>query len=283
MSHLDLPLRLDAYLSVRAALGFQMRAERTLLRDFVHFVETRGQAGPIRAQYAVAWACVSSTQRGTGGAAHRLSMARGFLAYLQAFLPDTEVPDSGLVASYRRPTPYLLTPQHITALTRTAQQGGLPGALRPHTVSTVIGLLASTGLRIGEALRLMLTDVRLDETPPRLYIRETKFHKSRFVPLHTTTVAQIRRYTALRTALGYDALTDAFFVSEQGHALTYDTMRTCFAQLCGQLGLWPTEGGRRPSLHALRHAFAIERIRRWYQEGAAAARFQRYAARGEDL
>jgi integrase/recombinase XerD len=135
------------------------------LQDFVRFVDTCGQVGPIRAQWAVDWACATSAQWGTGGAAHRLSMARGFLSYLQALLPDTEVPDHGLIAAFR-----------------------------PHTVSTVIGLLASTGLRIGEALRLMITDVRLEETPPHLHIRETKFHKSRFVPLHAATAAQIRRY-----------------------------------------------------------------------------------------
>jgi integrase/recombinase XerD len=96
MSHHDLHLHLDAYLSVRQALGFQMRAERTLLRDFVGFVESYGDGGPLRAQLAVDWACASSTQRGRGGAAQRLSMARGFLAYLRATLPETEVPHSGL-------------------------------------------------------------------------------------------------------------------------------------------------------------------------------------------
>ena len=132
------------------------------------------------------------------------------------------------------------------------------------------------------------------------------------VPLHPDHGGPAPPLCALRTALCYDAFTDMFFVSEQGHALTYNAIGTCFAQLCRQLGLWPTQGGRRPSLHALRHAFAIERIRRWYQEGvdvqallphlsvylghvrpqesywyltatpelltAAAARFQRYAA-----
>src|SRR5262249_49452266 len=91
MSHRSLHLHLDAYLSVREALGFQMRAERTLLRDFVGFVEAHGDGGPIRAHLAVDWACASSAQRGRGGAAQRLSMARRFLAYLRATLPETEI------------------------------------------------------------------------------------------------------------------------------------------------------------------------------------------------
>jgi site-specific recombinase XerD len=242
-------------------------------------------------------------------------MARGFLTHLRAIIPDTEVPDRGLVAAFRRPKPYLLAPRQITALIRAAQDVGPPGSLRPHTFSTLLGMLASTGLRVGEAIRLTIQDVHLDETPAFFHIRETKFHKSRVIPLHPTTVAALRRYTALRTTLRYAALSDVFFVSEQGHTLTHDALGRWFAQLCRQLGLEPTAGGRRPSLHALRHAFAIERIRRWHQDGAsvqdllphlsvylghvrpyesywyltatpellsaAALRFQQYAARGD--
>ena len=156
MSPPSLYLHLEAYLNVREALGFQMRAERTLLRDFVRFVELNGDGGPLRAQLAVDWACASSVQRGRSGAAQRLSMARGFLAYLRARLPETEVPPSGLVASFRRPPPYLFTPPQIAVLIKAAQQIGPCGTLRPATLATCIGVLASTGLRVGEALRLAL-------------------------------------------------------------------------------------------------------------------------------
>jgi integrase/recombinase XerD len=267
MSHRSLHLHLDAYLSMREALGFQMRAERTLLRDFVGFVEAHGDGGPIRAHLAVDWACASSTQRGRGGAAQRLSMARRFLAHLRATLPETEIPPSGLVASFRRPPPYLFTPPQITALIRAAHDLGPPGALRPHTFATFLGVLASTGLRVGEAIRLMVQDVLLDATPPRLHIRETKFHKSRLVPLHPTTREPLRHYTTLRTALGYAALSDSFFVSEQGGPLTRGVLRRGFLTVYHTVGLGPTASGRRPSLRALRHSFAVQRMQRWYQEG----------------
>jgi integrase/recombinase XerD len=315
MSAQSLQLSLDGYLSVREALGFQMRVERTLLRDFVNYLETHTDAGPLRAHLAVDWACAVSAHRGMGGAAQRLSMARGFLTYLRALRPDTEVPDRGLVAAFRRPKPYLLTSSQITALIRAAQDLGPRGSLRPHTFATVIGLLASTGLRVGEAIRLTIRDVQLDHVPPLLHIRETKFRKSRVVPLHPTTAAQLRRYTMLRTACCYAAFSDVFFVSEHGYPLTHRALGQGFAQLCRQLGLGPTAEGRRPSLRALRHAFAIERLRRWHHEGAdvqrllphlsvylghvrpcdsywyltatpellsaAALRFQHYAARGD--
>ncbi len=267
MSHSSLHLHLDAYLSVRQALGFQMRAERTLLRDVVSFVESQGNGGPLRAQLAVDWACASSVQHGRSGTAQRLSMARGFLAYLRAMLPETEVPPRGLVASFRRSPPYLLTPPQMAVLIEAAQQSGPCGTLRPATLATCIGVLASTGLRVGEALRLTMPDVQLDGTPPCLHIRETKYHKSRLVPLHPTTAAHVHRYTTRRATLHDAALSDALFVSEQGGPLNHGLLRRWFLAVCHTVGIWPTDGTRRPSLRALRHSFAVQRLQGWYQEG----------------
>src|SRR5215467_397520 len=140
MNQRNLALHLDAYLSFREALGFQMRVERTLLRDFLRCIEARGADGPIRAQWAVEWACALSARRSPGGAAQRLSMARGFLTYLRTTIPETEVPDHALVASFRRPKPYLYPPDQISALMQDAQKMGPRGALRPHTFSTLLGL-----------------------------------------------------------------------------------------------------------------------------------------------
>jgi integrase len=315
MSRPDLHRYLDTYLSVREALGFQMRAERTLLWDFVRYIENDSVSGPIRAQCAVDWACASSSKRGHNGAAQRLSMARGFLSYLRATFPETEVPEHHLIASARRPNPFLFSPDQLQALMRAARQAGPQDALRPHTLSAVLGLLASTGLRVGEALRLTIADVDLTHVPPFLHIRQTKFHKSRLVPMHLSTADQLRRYLAIRHELRYDALSDALFVSEKGQALSYEALAQWFTTKCRRIGIEPVSGGRRPTLHALRHTFAVERIRQWYQEGAdvqallpnlavylghirpqesywylsatpelltaAAARFQHYAIRGE--
>jgi integrase len=244
-----------------------MRAERTLLREFVHFVESHGVGLPIRASLAVEWACAVSERRGPGGAAQRLSMARGFLTFLRATIPDTEVPDSALVASFRRPKPYLFTPDQIQTLRQDARQAGPSGALRPYTLSTLIGLLASTGLRVGEALRLTVTDVVLESEPPCLHIRATKFYKSRLVPLHPNTAKHLRQYVSVRTALHYDGLSDVFFVSEHGGPLHRSALWRWFTTRCRALGMGATDAGRRPSLSALRHSFAVERMRRWYTEG----------------
>jgi len=194
-------------------------------------------------------------------------MARRFLAYVKADLPETEIPERDLVASARRPIPFLFRPGQIYALMQAAQEAGPKGALRPYTLSTLIGLLASTGLRIGEAIRLTIADVHLESVPSFLHIRETKFHKSRLVPLHSSTADRLRNYIDMRTHLRYDAFSDALFVSEHGQALSHKALGQWFSNLCRRLEIEPINGGRRPSLHALRHAFAIERIRRWGQDG----------------
>ncbi len=251
MSASALHEHLDMSLGVKEALGFQMRAERTLLRDFVWFVEARGEASPIRVQTALDWACAPSARRGRAGQAARLQKARGFLSYLRAIIPETEVPHHGLLPGARRPTPYLLTPQQLQGLIGTPQERGPHKTFPLNTFTTVIGLLASTGLRVGEAL----------------HVRETKFHKSRLVPLHPTTADALRRYAALRMPRDCGNASDAFFIGAQGQPLSYDTLRRWFTTRSQQLGLAPTLGGRRPTLHALRHTFAVRRMQLWYQEG----------------
>jgi len=250
MSHRDLPLHLDASLGVRPALGVQLRAERTLLRELVRDSETHADAGPIRAYLAVDWACAASTQRGASGAAQRLRMARGLRTYRRAILPETAVPNSGLVRACRRPTPSLVTAPQITAVIRAAQDLGPRSSRRPHTFATCIGVVASTGLRVGEAIRLTVPDVHLDATPPVVPRRETTFHTSRLVPLPPTPVGPLRRYRAVRTTLHEAALSDVCFVSAPGQALTHDTLGRWCAPLGRQLGREPTAGGRRPSLQA---------------------------------
>ena len=157
-----LETHLVAYLSLREALGFQMHAEKRHPSRVRGVCQAQEHRRPIRAQMALEWACQASAHRGPSGAARRLSMARGFLRYLQASVPDTEVPVPGLLPTPRRPKPFLFTPTQITALLEAAQASRPRGSLRPHTLSTLLGLLASTGLRVGEAIRLQIDHVKLD-------------------------------------------------------------------------------------------------------------------------
>lgn len=267
MNQRELRQCLDSYLAIKDALGFKTQPTRILLHDFLRFVESRGTPEPIRAQTAVDWACGVSSTRGGGGQVQRLSLVRGFLSFLRSIEPETEVPDHKLLAVSRRPNPYLFTPAQITELMNEASRIKPAGSLRPHLWQALIGLLASTGLRVGEAIRLKIDDLKLEADPPYLQVLETKYRKSRMVPLHPTTATQLSSYTEKRRQLGYSALSDHFFISERGNPLNRHTLWRTFNRMTRRLEMHPTDGRRRPTLHSLRHCFAIERLRKWYQAG----------------
>lgn len=258
---------LDAYLAVRDALGFANIAERLLLPHFVSFLKSRAWSGPIRAELALEWACQESERRGAAGQAQRLKIVRTFLRFLRATVPQTEVPGSGLVASPKRPRPYIFTDGEISALLSAFAKLSPRGSLRPHTYQALVKLLASTGLRCGEALKLKTADVELTSDTPFLRVLETKFRKSRLVPLHPTTALMLREYSYRRKKLRYEALSDLFFISEKGKALDRSVLWRTFKRVTKRLGMWPTDGRRRPTFHSFRHTFAVRRLERWYREG----------------
>ena len=206
-SDTELGRHLDAYLAIRDALGLAVGARARLLRSFLdHACGAMVPGTPIRAATALAWACDHAPPGcGDAGKAYRLTVARGFLAYLAAVVPGTEVPAHNLLASHRRRRPYILSDAEIEALGAAAAEAPPRGTLRPVMLPALLGLLASTGLRIGEAIRLTVDDVRLEAHPAHLRVLQTKFHKSRLVPMHPTTVAALAAYLRRREDLGYHA------------------------------------------------------------------------------
>jgi integrase len=264
MTSADLQNHLERYLELRRALGFEMRAEGRLLQDFVTFVQGRILAEPLIAQAAIDWAC---TRGGAKWQAGRLSIARCFLVHLRAHLPDIQVPAPGIIPCGVRPTLYIYSEAQIVALMNEARALKPAGSLRPHTYATLIGLLASCGLRPGEAVRLHDADVEMDSQPPRLVIRETKFRKSRLVPVDTSTAEALRSYAATRKRLGFDDLSHSFFVSEAGTPLAYSTVGRTFLGIVRRLAIHGTAGSRGPNLRCLRHTFAVRRMLDWYSRG----------------
>jgi integrase len=264
MSSADLQNHLERYLELRRALGFEMRAEGRLLQDFVTFLQGRTLAEPLIAQAAIDWAC---SRGGAKWQAGRLSIARCFLVHLRAHLPGIEVPAPGIIPCGVRPTPYIYSEAQIVALMNEAHALKPAGSLRPHTYATLIGLLASCGLRPGEAVRLRDADVEMDSQPPRLVIRETKFRKSRLVPVDTSTAEALRSYAATRRRLGFDDLSQSFFVSEAGTPLAYSTVGRTFLGIVRRLAIHGTAGSHGPNLRCLRHTFAVRRMLDWYSRG----------------
>jgi len=245
----------------------RLQQERRLLQSFLDFVQRRGATPPLRAAVAVEWACAPSPQGPRADAARRLSTVRCFLSYEHAHAPDPEVPDHHLVAGARRRAPSVCTAAQLTAVLHAAHHAGPPGSLRPYTLATLVGVRASTGIRSGAARPLKLSEVQLDAAPPRLLIAPSKFPKARWVPLHATTVTQLRRYLQVRHQHYPDAPIPTFFLSTKGHSVQQETVLAWFSQTCRRLGFWPTEGARRPCLHSLRHPFAVQRVLRWYEAG----------------
>jgi integrase len=269
MTPADITARLERYLALRRALGTAMHAEERLLREFVASLTARSVRGPHCAPAALDWACAG--RGGPGWQARRLSVARGFLAHLGATDPTVAVPGPGLLARAVRPQPHLLSEAALATLLRGARALGSPGVPRLYTLATVIGLLASTGLRAGEALRLCCADVDLTAHPPRVAVRETKFRKSRLVPLHPTTAAALRAYATRRRRVATSRAGDAFFVSERGTPLSYHGFARAFVEVARRLGLRGPGGAPGLSPRALRHTFAVRRVLAWYRAGADVA------------
>jgi integrase len=254
------------YVALRRALGTRLREPAVSLEHFVQLLDREG-AEFITTELALRWARQpAAAQRATW--ARRLSIVRGFAAWRSLFDPRTEVPPRGLIeARHRRKKPHIFTDQEIEQLMAAASRLNSPTGLRALTYVTLIGLLAATGLRPGEALALNV--VHVDFQNGILAIRQTKFGKSRFVPIEDSTRAALALYTQQRDELCPRRCTDAFLVSEQGTRLQGCTARRTFAKLSHIIGLRePVEGrriGRGPRLQDFRHTFATRRLLEWYR------------------
>ena len=256
------PLRqaLADYLRIRRALGYKLERAGKLLPQFVDYLE-QISAEAVTSEQALAWATLPAGGSGRWWA-FRLSMVRGFAAYLHSLDPVHQVPPADLLPRRsRRATPYLYRDEEIAALLAAA--GRLRFPLRVATYRTLIGLLAVTGLRVGEAIRLDRGD--LDFEHELLVVRDSKFGKSREVPLHPSTMRALRGYLRLRDRLQPPPSAPALFISPAGTRLLYCNVHASFRQLRRRAGLQPRSASCRPRIHDLRHTFAIRTLLDGYQ------------------
>jgi integrase len=256
----------EAYLAARRSLGFDLRIAGNQLLAFARFADQAGHQGSLTVAVAVQWA--QSARRATRLTwARRLQVLRPFMKYRAQFDAGAEIVPPSLFGSvHRRLVPHIYTEAEIRALLDAAAQlrpvAGL--RLRPRTYATLFGLLASTGLRISEALALTPTD--LDLPGAALTVRQTKFRKSRLVPLHPTTVAALRQYADARRRRVRDRCIETFLLSDQGTPLGDRMVHHTFAQLRARLG-WTGRGGYPlPRVHDLRHTFLCHVLVRSYQQ-----------------
>jgi integrase len=258
----SLRVALEDYLRIRRRLGFEMPQDGRLLEGFVEFLEQTG-AERITTELALAWARMPVH-------AHphywrqRLGVARGFARHLATIDPSSEVPSKDLLpASRQRVAPYIYSPAEIAALIDAAR--GLRPPLRAVRHQTLIGLLAVTGMRPGEALALDRQDVDLQHS--LLHVRAGKQKKQREVPLHESTTGALREYARQRDARFPTPSTPAFFISARGRRLARSELNQTFTKLIREVGLEGRGARARPRPHDLRHAFAVRTLLDWYQAG----------------
>ena len=254
--------RAEDYLRMRRALGYKLEVQGLLLLGFVSYLEDAG-AVTVTVQSAVAWATLPA---GADPAywAGRLSVARQFARHLQTLDAACEVPPAKLLPyRSRRAIPYLYEPAQIAALIDAA------GKLRPMLLAanyqTLIGLMSVTGLRLGEAVRLDRVDV--DARHQLLRVLDSKFAKSREVVLHDSAMRALKDYGRLRDRLYPSPKCDAFLISTRGTRLRKSCIHHMFARLAEAAGLTPRAPGCRPTLHGLRHSFAVRALIEWHRDG----------------
>lgn len=264
----DLRIDLRQYIDLRRALGYKLRKHEPRLTEFIAFLKAKG-SDRITTKLAVAWATESSKGH-KHSCFERLSFIRSFARHVGSMDPRTEVPPTGTM---RRPEvalrPYIYTREEIGRLMAAARNLFSPCKLRCHTYYHLVGLLATTGMRSGEAVRLADSDV--DLTEGLVMIRESKFGKSRVVPLHPTTVKALAGYKARRNAFLKKTAAPAFFINERGGPIS--SPHQSFRDICCEAGLEKKAEGIRPRMHDLRHTFAVQTLLTWYRNGADVERY----------
>ena len=260
----DLRRTAATYLEIRRSLGFRMKGEEKLLAQFIAFLEAHN-APHIRTDLALQWATLPEGCH-PGNWRRRLCVVRPFARYAGASDPRTEIPPTGVLTQrYPRKKPHIYTDAEIVCLVNAARQSRAPKGLWGWTFSTAFGLMAATGIRVAESVRLDKEDVDLGEG--LLTIRETKFRKSRLVPVHPSTAQALRRYSRIRDKTLPNPRSGSFLLSEQGKRVTAKLLGKKFLALARKIGLRGPKGTPGPRLHDLRHTFTTNAVLRWYRAG----------------
>lgn len=253
---------LEDYLRLRRQLGFELRNQGSQLSGFVGFLE-QGRAQRITTELAVTWARLPANVHPFTWH-QRLAAVREFARYMSTIEPDTEIPAANLLsASQQRVPPYIYSETEIKRLMDACHV--LLPPLRAPALETLIGLMATTGLRLGEALALDRHDVDLGAGV--LHIRGAKKYKQREVPMHHTTTAALCAYAELRDHMAPSPQSPAFFLNTFGRRMHHRTVHDVFPRLIRKIGLEGCGQRTRPRPHDLRHAFAVRTLLDWNRAG----------------
>lgn len=270
-ARISLQDRVEQYLAERHKLGFALRSMGPRLFSFARYVTAADHHGPLSVDLMATWARQAKAGRGDRSTwARQLKALRPFTSWLRQFEPGTEVPDEAVFGAVPgRMTPHVYRESEIVELLAAARQIGPDGGLRPLVMEALFGLIACTGLRISEALGLLDVDVNLQAGV--LTIRQSKFGKSRLVPLHPSAIEALACYRTQRSRHVRSTPELAFLVASRGRLLGQPVSdrqaHRVFDELRQQLG-WVDRGSHgTPRIHDLRHSFAVRRLVLWHEQG----------------
>jgi integrase len=259
--------RAQEYLDERRRLGYALSDSGAKLLAFARFADKVGHKGPLTLKLIADWAKGQATRATPITWARRVEIIRPFAKFCAQDEPDTAIPRVDMFGPpHRRLTPHIYSDKEIADLLAVAGKLPRAGTLRPATYQTLFGLIAATGLRHSEALKLLCTD--FDAAQNKLTIRETKFRKSRYVYLHPTVTAKLVRYGALRDRFTARMPAKHFFVTGSGTGLTKTMVQGVFQQLRADLGWVPRGDHAAPRIQDLRHTFICKRVKLWQRDGA---------------
>ncbi len=262
-----LAFRLQCFLETRKAAGRRGVSSQKLLIGLDRFLLSELQPGETITREIADRRIKSLESLSIGTRINHISVLRQFCRYLAHFDPRTCVVHRSFLPRRTRPAPYIYSRKEVQRIMAAARRIGPRGSLRPTVLSNLVGLLYTTGLRIGEALKLTLADVDLKRCV--LLIRETKFKKTRNVPLSSSAATQLRVYLHQRSMAGMStAANSPLFVNLRGRRYGEAGFTTIFLEIIRKLGIRKPPGHRGPRIHDFRHSFAVNRLLAWYREGA---------------
>jgi site-specific recombinase XerD len=261
--------RLEQFIELKRAMGRKYRGTEQELRRFDRFVANRWPSTtlPLSRDVVKEWSVAGEDLR-PGTRKRRMSVVRQFALYLLRFDSATHVPDRSYLPSWLpKFRAHIYSEDQYRALLRAALKlPSCPCSLRPAAFHALLLVLYATGIRSGEASRLMLRDVDLTERT--LLVVETKFFKSRIVPFSAELAEHLERYLQVRNRIASTSPLSPFFVDSSGRGFRVGTIAHIFGRLLVASGVVRADSPRRPRVHDIRHTFARTRVLKWYQDGA---------------
>ena len=255
--------QIEEYITYKRSLGYVIKVESQELRRFAKYTREIGYNGPVMSELAVQWASLDNnfTRKYM---ARRLETLHTFAVYISAFDAEVQMLQKGIFGkAHMRTNPYIYTDDEVMSLMRRTASLYSPDGIRADTVSSAIGLMYATGIRVSELTSLKITDVRLKEE--HLFINSSKFKKDRIVPLHPTVIVKLSKYRSLiESKIGARNDDDYFYVTSYGHRFNLCAFEYAF-KLIRPLVFGKVT--KRPRLYDLRHTFACNTIKRWYETG----------------